>query len=216
MAETPDYTQAGEVFRATMEAALANIDKVNADLLKEREKVADLEMAAREELKRIEREATQLSQSYMDQHRKEYLETMKLDLTRKLVKNLILDEVPSNKLKRALELDPKLLADIWMDIGFEALGDMHIGHVGYEDHGPTGTVIFYREDLSLRFEREFGGGTTLAIIHVPSTENWVYETRLPLEERMLILEFVAKRIIRDQATDYQYQIDDHAIRIFVQ
>lgn len=216
MSETPDYTKEAGVFQAAMEAALANIDKVNADLLKEREKVADLEMAAREELKRIEREATQISQAYMDQHRKEYLEEMKRDLTRKLVKNLILDEVPSNKLKTALELDPKVLADIWMDIGFEALGDQHIAHVAYEDRGSTGTVIFYREDLSLRFEREFGGGTTLAIIHIPTPETWEYQTRLALDQRMPILEFVAKRIIRDQATDYQYLIGDDTILIFVQ
>ena len=215
MSETPDYTKEAGVFQAAMEAALANIDKANADLLKEREKVADLEMAAREELKRIEREATQISQAYMDQHRKEYLEEIRQHLTRKLVEKLILDEVPSNKLKRALELEPKFLADIWMDIGFEALGDQHIGHVGYEDHGSTGTVIFYREDLSIRFDREFGGGTTLAIIHVPPPEKWEYETRLPIDQRLPILEFVAKRILRDQATDYQYLIGDDTILIFV-
>lgn len=216
MAETPDYTEAGKIFQATMEAALANIDKANADLLREREKVADLEMAAREELKRIEREATKISQDYMDQHRKEYLAEIKKNLVRKLVTELILDEIPSNKLKSALELEPEVMAEIWMDIGFEAFGDQHIAHVGYRDRGATGTVIFYREDLSIRFEREFGAGTTLAIVHVPNERDWEYQTRVPLSERMPILEFVAHRIIRHQAEGYKYLISDDAITIYIE
>ena len=49
MAESPDYNQAAEVFRKTMEDALANIDVVNANLKLEQEKAIDLQIAAKDE-----------------------------------------------------------------------------------------------------------------------------------------------------------------------
>ena len=73
MAEQPDYTEAGEIYRKSMEDAMANIDKVNTDLLKAQEKAIDLQREAREEYNRIEREAHQISEAYIDKHRKEYL-----------------------------------------------------------------------------------------------------------------------------------------------
>ncbi len=213
MSETPDYTKEAGVFQAAMEAALANIDKANADLLKEREKVADLEMAAREELKRIEREATAISQAYMDQHRKEYLEDLRRNVIRKSAIQLILGEVPSLKVKRALELNDEEMASIWMEIGFETFGDTHVAHVGYDDRGISSDVIFYREDISIRFHREYGAEFKSSILHVPTLEDWTTRTGLPPEDRMPVLEFVAHHLIRYQAKQHYYQIGEDTITI---
>ena len=73
MSEQPDYTQLGEIYRKSMEEAMANIDKVNEDLKREQEKAIDLQIEAKEEFKRIQREAHQISEVYIDKHRKEYL-----------------------------------------------------------------------------------------------------------------------------------------------
>ena len=63
MAESPDYNQAAEVFRKTMEDALANIDVVNANLKLEQEKAIDLQIAAKDEYNRILNEADKISET---------------------------------------------------------------------------------------------------------------------------------------------------------
>lgn len=213
MAETPDYAQAGEVFRKSMEEALAHIDVVNANLQKEQEKAIDMQIAAKDEFNRIQKEAHQISEAYMEKHRKEYLEQLRYDVMLDVTRKLILEEVPSDKLKLVLELPPKVLAAAWDYIGFEKLDDRHVGHVGYINHGRSGTVIFFRNDLTLHFSFEFGGGETLAIVDVPTPENWEKETKIPLADRQPILEFVAKRIIRDQASNCTYLIGSAEILI---
>lgn len=213
MAEQPDYTQAAEIYRKSMEDALANIDKVNEDLKKEHEKVIDLQFDAKEEIKRIEREAHLISEAYIEKHRKEYLEQIRNEVLQDVVRKLILNEVPSDKLKKWLELSPKLLTDVWFYIGFEALDDQHVAHVAYDSKGRSGDVIFYRNDLTLHFPFEFGGGETLASVDIPTIENWEKETGLTQSDRMVILEFVARRIIRDQASKCTSVIHPDRIQI---
>ena len=213
MPEAPDYNQAADVFRKTMEEALANIDVVNANLRKEQEKAIDMQIAAQDEFNRIEREAHKISEAYMEKHRKEYLAELRDKIFLDVARTLILEEVPSDKLARALELSPKIMADAWDYIGFSKLDDFHIGHVGYINAGRSGTVIFYRNDLTIHFPFEFGGGETLAIIDVPTPENWEKETKTLLADRQVILEFVAKRVIRDQAPKCKYLIGPDEILI---
>lgn len=213
MPEAPDYNQAAEVFRKTMEEALANIDVVNANLKKEQEKAIDMQIAAKDEFNRIQNEAHQISEAYMEKHRKEYLAQMRDEILLEVTRKLILEEVPSDKLKSALELPPKILADAWFYIGFDKLDEKYIGHVGYINKGRSGTVIFYRNDLTIHFPFEFGGGETLAIIDVPTPENWERETKTLLADRQVVLEFVAKRVIRDQASKCTYLIGPDKILI---
>lgn len=213
MSEQPDYTQAGEIYRKSMEEAMANIDKVNEDLRKAQEEAIDLQIAGREEIKRIEREAHQISEAYIEKHRKEYLEQIRNEVLLDVVRKLILNEVPSDNLKKWLDLSPKLLADAWFYIGFDKLDDLHVAHVGYDSQGRSGDVIFYRNDMTLHFPFEFGGGETLASVEIPTVENWEKETGLPQSDRNTILEFVAKRVIRDQASKCTYVIHPDRIQI---
>jgi hypothetical protein len=213
MPELPDYTQAGEVFRKSMEQALAHIDEVNANLQKEQEKAIDLQIAAKEEFNRIQREAHQISEAYIEKHRKEYLQQIRDEVLLDVTRKLMLAGVPSDKLKLALELPPKILVEAWDYIGFDKLDDTHVAHVAYDNQGRSGTVIFYRNDLVLHFPFEFGGGETLAFITIPSAERWEAETKLPLADRQPILEFVAKRVIRDQASNCTYLIGPEEIVI---
>jgi hypothetical protein len=87
--------------------------------------------------------------------------------------------------------------------------------VAYEDHGRSGFVIFYRDDLMLRFPYEFGGGQVIAIIDIPTPGDWNKSTGLSAEERMPVLEFIAQRVIRDQANGYSFIINDTSLTITV-
>lgn len=213
MSEQPDYTQLGEIYRKSMEEAMANIDKVNEDLKREQEKAIDLQIEAKEEFKRIQREAHQISEAYIDKHRKEYLAQVQKEVLLDITRKLILAGVPSDKLKEWLELSPEILADAWFYIGFEKLDEHHIGHVAYDSRHRSGTVFFYRNDVVLQFPFEFAGKDTLAVIEIPTEANWEKETKLPVTDRMPILEFVAKRVIRDQARKCHYTITDSTIDI---
>jgi hypothetical protein len=213
MSETPDYTEAGELYRKSMEQALVNIDKVNEDLLRQQEKAIDEQIAARELRNQIERDAHKISEDYIDKHRKEFENRLRNEILLDVVKKLIKAEIPSLTLKQNLELTPELLTEAWMDLGFDKLGEQHIGHVGYENYGKAGFVIFYREDLTIRFPCEFGEGLTLSIIDIPTPEQWENKTGTALDDRQIILEFVARRILRDQAEGYHHRITDDAIYI---
>ena len=118
----------------------------------------------------------------------------------------------SAEIIKVLDIPEKMMKDAWSELKFTKLGD-HMAHVAYEDQGRSGNVIFYREDVMLRFWYEFGGGLTLAFIDAPKVENWTSVTGLPLEDRLPILNFIGERVIEDQATGYKYRIEDDAIVI---
>jgi hypothetical protein len=213
MAESPDYNQAADVFRKTMEEALANIDQVNANLKLEQEKAIDMQIAAKDEYNRILNEADKISEARIEENRKANLAKVRNEVWAETVEKLIVEEIPSDMLKRILEIPGQLLADVWFKLGFDKLDESHVANVGYESEGRTGYVIFYRNDLTARFYYEFGGGDTVAIISIPAPDRWEAETKMPLADREPVLTFIANRVIRDQAPGCKYFIGDTDILI---
>ncbi|MDZ4748165.1 MAG: hypothetical protein SH808_06725 [Saprospiraceae bacterium] len=213
MAESPDCNQAADVFRKTMEEALAKIDLVNANLKLEQEKAIDLQIAAKDEYNRILNEADKISEARIEEKRKANLEQIRNEVRTETIEKLIVNEIPSDMLKRILEIPAQILADVWFKLGFDKMNESHVGNVGYESEGRSGYVIFYRNDLTARFYYEYGGGDSVAIITVPSPERWEAEAKMPAADRMLVLEFVAKRVVRDQASNCKYFIGETDILI---
>lgn len=214
MSQPPDYSDASAVFEQAMKDALAHLDVSAEEVRKEKEKAIEEQIAAREELARIKRDAQKTAEDAIEAHYQEYNANLKQQVLKEVAKRIILDGRNYNEVKDWTDLKDDVLIHVYQEIGFSMSGE-HIAHVGYEDHGRYGYVIFYREDVTLRFYREFGGGLTLAIINVPTPQQWTKETTLPLEERMPILEFVAQRILRDQAEGHLYKITDDSIEIFL-
>lgn len=213
MPESPDYSGATDVFRKSMEEALAHIDVVNANLQKEQEKAIDMQIAAQDELNRILNEADKTAEARIEERRKANLEQIRNEVWAETVEKLIVEEIPSDMLKRILEIPAKILADVWFKLGFDKLDENHVGNVGYVNEGRTGYVIFYRNDLTARFYFEFGGENTVAIITIPPPDRWQAETKIPLADRQTVLEFIAKRVIRDQAPGCKYFIGETDILI---
>jgi len=213
MPESPDFSQSADVFQKAMEAALANIDEVNANLKKEQEKAIDMQIAARDEYNRILNNADKIAETRIEEKRKANLEQVRNEVWAETVEKLIVEEIPSDMLKRILDLPAKILTEVWFKLGFEKLGENHVANVGYENEGRSGSVIFYRNDLTVRFYYEFGGGDTVAIITIPTRERWEKETKMPLSDRQAVLEFIATRVIRDQAPGCKYFIGESDILI---
>ncbi len=209
----PDYSAEANVFQQSMQAALANVDKVQEDARKAHEKAIEMQIAAKEEIHRIELEAETISSEFIGKHRKEFETRLRDDILFSIVRKLILFGMSSNDIMEQLEVSDKMMADLWKNIGFSKLGKTHVAHVAYEEQGRAGNVIFYREDIMLKFWYEFGGGLSLAFINVPKAENWKAETGLPLDDRLPILNFIGERVIRDKAEGYKYEILDDSINI---
>lgn len=215
MAEPIDYTEAGKIFEQSMKDALAHIDKLSAELIVQQGKAIDDQNAAKDELANIQRDAQKISKAAIEEHRQEYDENVRQNLLLNLTKKLILAGRSVEEIFTWLEVKEDVILRAWDHLGFTKLGE-HVAHVGYDDMGRAGDVIFYRDDTILRFPYEFGGGLTLANVDVPSEEQWTTHTKLPLDDRMPILEFIAKRILRDQAEGYKYKIEKDQINIYIE
>lgn len=213
MPESSDYSGAADVFRKSMEEALAHIDVVNANLLKEQEKAMDMQIAAKDEYNRILNDADKIAEARIEERRKANLEQVRNEVWAETIEKLIVEEIPSDLLKRIFDLPANIFADVWFKLGFDKLDESHVANVGYQNEGRTGYVIFYRNDLTARFYFEFGGGDTVAIITIPPPDRWEVETKMPLSDRQMVLEFISKRVIRDQASGCKYFIGESDILI---
>lgn len=213
MAEPVDYTAAGEIFQKSMQDAIANLDKVAEEARKAHEVAIEMQIAAKAEMHRIELEAESISRNFISVHRKDIEDRLRNDLHLAMVRKLIMHGMKSTDMMAVLDIPQKMIAEAWTDLGFSKLGDNHIGHVAYEDQGRAGNVIFYREDTMLKFWYEFGGGLALAFINVPAVEHWTTETKLPVEDRLPILNFIGERVIRDKAEGYKFVIKKDSITI---
>jgi hypothetical protein len=213
MDQNPEQSEQSKIFQKSMEDALAHLDTVQAQLRAEQEKAIDMQIAAKEEHNRILREAEKIAQEKIEADYKANLEKLRTEVWKDTLKKLILAEIPSDMLKKILEIPAKILADIWYELGFDKVGDNHVGHVTYQNEGRYGYVIFLRNDISARFYYEFGGGDAVAIITVPTAEHWEKETKIPLADRAAILEFIAVRVLRDQAPNCKYFIGESDIII---
>ena len=83
----------------------------------------------------------------------------------------------------------------------------------YINEGPGGYVVYKDEQGDIKLFFAYGGGNCVAIIYVPTIEEWPRKTNRSIEERQTILEFVAEQSIKDQAPDCYYKLSDTCIEI---
>ena len=84
----------------------------------------------------------------------------------------------------------------------------------YINEGRGGYVIYKDEHGEIKLFFEYGGGNCIAIIYVPSTNEWTNKTKRPLTQRQTVLAFVAEKSIKDQAPNCYYVLSDICIEIF--
>ena len=84
----------------------------------------------------------------------------------------------------------------------------------YIHEGRGGYVVYKdgQDDIKLFFE--YGGGNCVAIIYVPTIDEWTIKTNRPLVDRNAILTFVAEQTIKDKAAKSYYELSDTCIEIF--
>lgn len=213
MPEQPEYAEGSEVFQRSMREALEHLDKLSAEVAKAKEDAIDQEIAAKEELRKIQRDAEKLSEQFIEQHRKDYDQRVKNDTMMIVIEKLIRAGRTSAEIKAWLDVTDEMIAHTHIYLGFELL-DGRPATVMYELQGRAGNVYFNWDGYIIVFPYEFAGGNTLATIDIPAPEQWESKTGLKPDQRNLVLEFIAKRIIRDQAPSRKFEIQYDQIRIY--
>jgi hypothetical protein len=211
--DPPDNHDAGEIFHQSMKDALAHLDKVSGEVTRAREEAFDEKFAAQQELARIKQEAERISQQFIDEHRKQYDDRIRRDTLLEVTKKLMASGVSSTQIRQWLGIGPELISDAWFYLGFEVLLDRP-ANVTYEQEGRSGNVVFNWDGHVVKFWFEFGGANALAIIYVPEKDKWENETGIALDHRSTVLDFIARRVIRDQAPGYLFEITAGYINIY--
>ncbi|WP_373552242.1 hypothetical protein [Haliscomenobacter sp.] len=94
----------------------------------------------------------------------------------------------------------------------ETLGNARLR---YSTEGRGGTVFFESNETKFDMWWEFGGGDALAIIDIPSEQQWVARTKLPLEKRSTILDYIGQQVIRDQASGKgTYELSENYLTVY--
>jgi len=83
----------------------------------------------------------------------------------------------------------------------------------YLNQGRGGYVVYKDGQNDIKLFFEYGGGNCVAIIYVPTTEEWITKTNRPVVDRIPILTFVAEQAIKDQAPKCHYELSDTCIEI---
>lgn len=110
-------------------------------------------------------------------------------------------------------LGAALASSVMKLIGKGTLGPRR---VSYSESGRDGCVRFDNGQTAFDMYWEFGGGDVLAIITVPTPQEWQQQTRMPLSQRAETLEFIARQVIQDKTSTgrNRYVITEDAIKIF--
>lgn len=80
--------------------------------------------------------------------------------------------------------------------------------------GRSGHVVYSDEQGIIRLYYEFGAGNCVAMINVPTVEEWTTVTNRPVSDRDAILTFIAEQAISDQASNCSYRFSDNFIELF--
>ena len=83
----------------------------------------------------------------------------------------------------------------------------------YINQGRGGYVVYKDGQSLIKLFFEYGGGNCVAIIYVPTIDEWTTKTNLPIADRQTILTFVAEQAIKDQAPKSYYELPDTCIEI---
>jgi hypothetical protein len=81
--------------------------------------------------------------------------------------------------------------------------------------GRSGTIYFENPQSKFSMWWEFAGAGALAIINIPTPEQWETTTKLPLAQRDDVLRIIGEHVVRTQTSGRgRYVMDDQFITIY--
>lgn len=178
------------------DAIIVNAERIRAQAQQELE-------AANEKVMSLKKEGEKLTQQYFEEYQDQIREAIRLETLRNLT-------------KRHIEAGKKL-EDIscWLDVTLEFIQAINVtlsnvghsanktslpavGKLRYENNGSGGSIYFQNERTSFSMWWEFAGEDAVAIVAIPSVQQWQQQTHLPLSERDSVLNFIGEQVVKDQ------------------
>lgn len=192
---------------AMMKNSLGGIDQANADLAGEQKKLEKELDRARELRRKAELEGEKMATEAYEKHRAQYDESAKIKVLRDLTRQHIEAGQPNSGIIEWLGVDSDFIENIRVVVErvqkYRAenqakrvipTGDPKIR---FQDYGRGGTI--YYESKESHFEMWWEMGVhALAIVDVPTPDNWESRTGLPPERRDEILNFIGEEIVAQQ------------------
>jgi hypothetical protein len=94
--------------------------------------------------------------------------------------------------------------------------DSNTAKVSYSSDGRCGHVHYLSKEGSFAMYYEFGGGECIGTIDIPSKEDWVAKTGIPLERREAVLNYIGQRVVKDQISSGKgsFKIEGNWLNIY--
>ena len=206
----------------TMKNALGGIDQATAALEKERKRV-EVELDAAQALRtKAEQEGEKMAAESFEKHRREYEEAIRTALLRDLTRLHIEGARTTPDIMKWLDVDRAFVEQIR-----EVVNRVDKFHskdspapklegnpkLRFVDEGRSGVIYFESRVGSFDMWWEMGYGA-LAIVAVPSSNEWELKTGMPREKRLEVLNFIGEEIIRRQTSNGSFIIGDDVITIY--
>lgn len=89
--------------------------------------------------------------------------------------------------------------------------------ISYSSDGRSGYVHYRSKAGNFDMYYEFGGGNVVVGINVPSSNDWVAQTGIPLEQREEVLNQIGQQVVKDQTTNGRgsFKIEGNFLNIYV-
>ncbi|MDZ4711106.1 MAG: hypothetical protein SGI89_02130 [bacterium] len=83
------------------------------------------------------------------------------------------------------------------------------------EEGRSGYVIYRGAEIKLELYFEFGSNNCVVIIHIPSAKDWKAETGLPINERLNVLNSIARQVISDRVPHGYFSISENLLKFLI-
>ncbi len=221
---TAQQKQFSKVLEKTMKDALKGVEKANSALRKERDAVMQQLDAAEKARAKAEKEGDKMADAYFEGRQKQFREAARTELLRDLVimhlevGKTIRDiavwlDVPKDfieNIRQLMENNAKYAGDKPKRLHLEGNPKLRD-----QDDGRGGTIWFESPDARFDMWWEFAGGNALVIVDIPTAEQWEARTKLPLEKRESILQFIGEQIVIDKISyNGSFIIGDNVITFY--
>ncbi len=164
--EIPNFEEYAANYQKMIADNLAQFDAMKEELLQQKEVIIDEQNAAKEERKRIEKDAKEIASTEFDKKFTQLKEELRAKLQFDLIKKLILANRTDTEIEEWLNINPELIRKAKFELGFNCFGN-DLARVYYSGEGRGGIIHFQLGQKIIDFHWEFGGGNSLALIFIP-------------------------------------------------
>jgi hypothetical protein len=210
--EMPDFAQYAAMMQQSMAEALARVDAAAEEARKERDAALEELNALKETRRQVQEDAGNVAVAETEKQLKALEARIRQDTYADVVRRLLKAGRSGAEIMEWLEVPVDMIEEARKALGFQQLGAAD-AWVEIEDQGRGGTIRFRRGASDLLFHYEFGAGNALALIFVPTDEEWEAQTGLPGTERLPVLDFVATRVIAQKAGGSRYALKGNVLEI---